>query len=282
VRLLTGRQKREKEFHETYASTFDLDLKIDFTCVDGPRNGTERRPWNAYWAIVEEVLKRYEALSPSPRLLDFGCGPGYFSILFARMGYLVDGFDISENSVTFARKLAQKHGYDEMTNFVVGVAEDLSYGDESFDTVCGIDILHHVDITRSVQECHRVLKPGGVAFFKEFLDAPMFDRVRDTRLVRGIAPKSPSLENYSTEDERKLNREDIEAITTVFPVSEITYFRLFSRVYRLGQIGFLFRPIERLFTKDARVDKLDRWIIDRLPIVNRLCGEGMFVLRKPE
>ena len=278
---LSEHQRREQEFHDEYASKFNINKKIDFTCVDGPRSGEERRPWNPYWAIIERVLNEYEDRGSRPRILDFGCGSGYYSAIFARIGYNVVAFDISEKSVEFARRQGQAVGYGDDIVVSVGTGERLPYRDETFDVICGIDILHHLDsIPAAMLECGRVLKPGGVMFFKEFFEADIFDRIRNSAVVRAVAPNTADSERYVTEDEKKLDSDSLGAISSLFPSVTITYFRMLSRLDNIGLISDWLKPAEAFLAKKAWANKVDRWLIDRLPFVRRYCGEGIVCIRK--
>ena len=45
-------------------------------------------------------------------VLDVGCGPGFFSVLLARLGYEVTAVDYTENMLAEARKNAAHYGVD--------------------------------------------------------------------------------------------------------------------------------------------------------------------------
>ena len=196
---LTERQRRELEFYEEYS---ELTGQIE-VCFD-PIAGTETRPWNSYWRVIEIVRENF--ISESQRLLDFGCGKGGSSVTFAKIGYEVFGFDLAPNNISIAERLAQKYGVSDRIHLSVGVAEKLNYPAEHFDMIVGTDILHHVDISQSLAECSRVLKKGGLAVFHEPVRVPLFDRLRETRLGRWLVPKEASLDRHLTHDERKLAR----------------------------------------------------------------------------
>ncbi|MGI0048515.1 MAG: methyltransferase domain-containing protein, partial [Nitrososphaera sp.] len=49
-----------------------------------------------------------------------------------------------------------------------GTAEVLPYRNESFDAVASSYLAKYVDVERVVDECWRVLRPGGVAVFHDF------------------------------------------------------------------------------------------------------------------
>ena len=174
---LTERQKREREYYNKYAVMHNpAKAKVNLSPVLSVLNGEERRPWNSYWAVYEFAINEFK---PGAKLLDFGTGPGENALRFAHIGYEVEGFDISEKNIEIATELFSKN--EKIGNFQVSFAEELPYSDETFELIVGIDILHHVDIEESINECHRVLKKGGKAFFREPVEVPVLDRIRETR-----------------------------------------------------------------------------------------------------
>src|SRR5436853_497024 len=108
-------------------------------------------------------------------------------------------------------------------------AERLDYPSACFDVIVGIDILHHVQIRAAIEECLRVLKPGGFAVFKEPNEVPLFDALRNSRLGRTIKKKEASFEHHITADERKLSRDDLRLIRRLCRVEE-RRFRVVSRL----------------------------------------------------
>lgn len=280
--LLTERQQREREFHDRYAKLQEDEwAEMDFSAVESLMEGNERRPWNAYWALTETVLEEYRRLGGEPRLLDFGSGSGFYALSFAKIGYRVEGFDISEESVAQARRAAEKYGLADRVSFRVGVAEQLDYDDGSFDVVVGIDILHHVEIGAAIREARRVLKPGGLGLFKEWSEAAVFDRLRNARFVRQRVPnEGEDFDDYRTADERKLNGDDLAEIKVIFPEGHRQYFLLFDRVRKLSRLSSALRPVEALLSRNARAARFDRWIIDYVPFVRPFCGEVLLHLRK--
>jgi SAM-dependent methyltransferase len=261
---LTERQQREREYYLAYCPTHD-QLPVNFA----PFDGSEFRPWNSYWSTFRSLADLYR--SPDQRLLEFGCGTGQTAVCFAKLGFHVSGFDIAENQIEACRRRAAQMGLTDRTEFTVQKAEGLEYPDESFDFVLGQDILHHIDIPASIRECHRVLKPGGMAFFREWVEVPVFDSLRNTALVRKFFPKDMSLDDHRTHDERKLNQEDIRVIRSFFPHCEERRFGLFSR------LRFLF-PTNP--DRPCPYERFDYWIMNRIPILKKLGGEIVLILHK--
>lgn len=91
---------------------------------------------------------------PGERILDLGCGDGQLTVRLAATGAIVTGVDASPEMVAAARTLG--------VNAECAPAENLPYGDGSFDAVFSNAALHWVRGQDAMMaEVHRVLKPGG-------------------------------------------------------------------------------------------------------------------------
>jgi len=265
--VLSERQRRELEFYDQF-SVLNTPSEVCFDSI----SGTESRPWNSYWHLIEITRQMFR--SESQRLLDFGCGKGEFSLIFSRIGYEVFGFDLSPNSIAIAEQLAGKYGMSERTHFSVGVAERLDYPADYFDVVVGTDILHHVDISQALAECSRVLKEGGAAVFHEPVRAPVFDVLRETTLGKWLVPKEVSLERQLTQDERKLTAADLEILRSFDPNPSVQRFLLFSRLER-----FLGNSIIR---QSSLLERVDSYLFKFFPFLKWFGGIIVIVLRKQE
>lgn len=264
--VLSERQMRELQFYDEYAQAHVLP-DVDFA----PVLGMEQRPWNSYWRLFAIIKEHFK--SGDDTLLDFGCGDGVPSICYAKIGYEVYGFDISPKNIERAQQLAHKYDLDSKTHFSVSIAEELDFPDESFSVIAGIDILHHVEIERAIAECFRVLKKGGIAVFHEPVRAPVFDRLRESRLGLWLFPRIVSVDTHITEDERKLTKEDVQLLQKHFPVV------LEERFYLLAHLN---RFIRKFSTGGALqvFPKLDYYIVRAFPFMKPFGGIAVFVLRK--
>ena len=260
---LTPRQQRERAFFDEYWLRYPLPQpEFDVIQADAPKL------WNSYWYVLEAAKVRYEA--GARKLLDFGCGGGANAVTFAAIGYEVSGFDVSPRSIEIARQIAKAHGLSNSIHLSVQTSERLEYSDDYFDVVVGIDILHHVEIAASVAECMRVLRPGGVAFFRECVEVPAFDRIRNTAPARFLFPNKRSFEYCITDDERKLNVNDIAAIRALCPAMIENRFYIFARLDRLLRTRGPKSPLE----------KFDYWLCKKLPLLNKFGGAAVFQLDK--
>jgi SAM-dependent methyltransferase len=263
MKVLSERQRRELEFYEQFSQRNALPV-VSFASISGKRV----RPGNSYWHVMSVVKTHFR--SADQKLLDFGCGKGESALIFSRIGYEVFGFDVSPNNIAIAKRLAHKYGMAERTHFQVGVAEELDYPSDFFDAVVGTDILHHVEISKAVSECSRVLKKGGLAIFHEPIRVPVFDALRETRVGSWLVPKEVSLEHHVTQDERKLTVDDVEMIRGIGGNFSTERFLLLSRLDR--------------FIKSRKepplLEQVDCYLLNRLPFLRSFAGLVVIVVKK--
>ena len=83
-------------------------------------------------------------LEPDSRILDLGCGTGYFSSEFLALGYNLTGLDLSQEMIqVFADSIPESQ--KQQTSLFVGDVETfLSQNEEQFDVVILSAILHHL------------------------------------------------------------------------------------------------------------------------------------------
>jgi ubiquinone/menaquinone biosynthesis C-methylase UbiE len=106
-----------------------------------------------------------EVLEPRPgeRVLEIGPGTGYYTFEMAGRldGGHVDVFDIQQEMLDHVMREAERRGVANVQP-ALGDAQELPYGDDSFDAVVLITVLGEIpDQDRALSEIARVLKPGG-------------------------------------------------------------------------------------------------------------------------
>lgn len=90
------------------------------------------------------------------KILDLGCGTGFFLDVAARGGLETYGIDISKEAVALSRKASPE------STVILGQMEDLGELSD-FDYVTAFGVLEHcIDTTKAISEAYRVLKPGGL------------------------------------------------------------------------------------------------------------------------
>lgn len=101
-------------------------------------------------------------------ILDAGCGGGRYACALAAFGAKqVVGVDLSETNIETARRWRKESRFAERLHFEVGSLDRLNFDDGTFDFVFSNGVVHHMaDPEQGIAELLRVLKPGGVGFFK--------------------------------------------------------------------------------------------------------------------
>ncbi len=117
-----------------------------------------RNPW-----VAETLERAFEGRRCS--VLDVGCGAGFLSNYLAGLGHRVTGLDAAPDPLD----VAARHDASGTARYLVGDAMDLPYPAGTFDVVCAMDFLEHVDDPgRVIAEAARVLSPSGLFFFHTF------------------------------------------------------------------------------------------------------------------
>ncbi|MCM3904624.1 MAG: methyltransferase domain-containing protein [Pyrinomonadaceae bacterium] len=113
------------------------------------------------------------ALPPGARILDVGCGSGWLSEYFARLGYDVKGIDVSPPLIAMSRERVARvpYGVDHETplrcTFDVHDIELTPLKDQ-FDAVICYDSLHHLADEQAVfRHLAAMLDVGGLLFILE-------------------------------------------------------------------------------------------------------------------
>ncbi len=101
-------------------------------------------------------IRFFRRAKRSGKLLDIGCGMGYFLAACRDWGYDVEGMDISEDSATYVR--------DHLRLSVsVGTVDEIDYPQASFDVITMWHFLEHAPDPRLyLKKTRKWLKPGGL------------------------------------------------------------------------------------------------------------------------
>lgn len=153
-------------------------------------------------SILNEHLQNKGRLD----ILDVGVSTGGMLGPLSTLGKVI-GIDNSDVAI----QLCRKKGY---SNVVKCSAEDLPFAGGSFDLICAMDILEHVDDDEAaLKEFFRVLRPGGLLFM--IVPAHMFlwgphDEINMHKRRYSLAGVSASVEQMG------------------FRIEKISYFNFFS------------------------------------------------------
>jgi ubiquinone/menaquinone biosynthesis C-methylase UbiE len=134
------------------------------------------------------------------KVLEVGCGPGYaIDLIYRKFGAAsVDAFDLDPRMVARTQSRQEKAG--RRSRLWVGNVRDIPVADSTYDAVFNFGSIHHVvDWRASLDEIHRVLKPGGHFYCEEILsryithpiigrlmDHPREDRFDETQFINAL------------------------------------------------------------------------------------------------
>jgi len=96
------------------------------------------------------------------KILDAGCGAGFFEMVLAPLGYRMTGIDLTPDMISQAKQLCARH-QAAAAEFHVMDAEYPDFPDGTFDAVISRNLtwtLPHPE--EAYRQWHRVLKSGGV------------------------------------------------------------------------------------------------------------------------
>jgi SAM-dependent methyltransferase len=96
-------------------------------------------------------------------VLEIGCGPGWLLADMLLAGYQCQAIDASSQMVQAARRTIRKRARVTVPDYLVheGRAQDLPFGDASFDSVVSTFPTPYITDILSMREIARVLRPGG-------------------------------------------------------------------------------------------------------------------------
>jgi len=171
---------------QTYLSFWDSEGVLHTGYFAGP----DDRDYRAAAQRTSDLLATDAGITADSYVLDVGCGCGNFLLHLAEhYGCRGEGLDLSIERVKFAREqlTGDRAGLD--LSFTHGSATKMPYSDGTFSHVVSQDALFLVpDKPRSHAEVFRVLQPGGIFAFSDFLQPAkeigerarthVYDRVR--------------------------------------------------------------------------------------------------------
>jgi SAM-dependent methyltransferase len=239
-------------------------------------NSTVREYWNqhihdleitrhpvgspGFFADLEQY--HFEKLHHLPRLVDFdgyrgrrvldvGCGAGTDLVRFARGGAEVTGVDLSASAIALANQNFAQQPLSADLREADG--EHLPFPDASFDFVFAHGVVQYTANDRAlVEECRRVLKPGGTAVFQVYNRVSWLNALSKVMKVPLEHEDAPVLRKYSIGEFRALldGFSTVRIVAERFPVKSRLHGgwkgTLFNTFF-VGAFNTLPRPLVRRF-----------------------------------
>ncbi|MGH9748637.1 MAG: methyltransferase domain-containing protein [Candidatus Polarisedimenticolia bacterium] len=225
----------EERFHDAWAGSAEADA-IDVRRANEACTAPELRYIHARLGDVRDL-----------RVLDLGCGLGEASAYFALRGARVTAVDLSSGMLELTRAVARRYGVSVATHQAGRHGIGLPPG-ASFDVIYAGNLLHHVDIGRTLAELKGLLAPGGRLVT---WDPLAYNPIINVYRARATGVRTP--------DEHPLTWNDLALFKRHFPRVERRYFWLASLAIFLVMAVVQRRDPNRERYWKVILDEADRW-----------------------
>jgi SAM-dependent methyltransferase len=184
-------------------------------------------------------------------VLEVGCGAGVDLARFARGGADVTGVDLAASAIELARANFAQQGL--RGDFRVADGERLPLADAAFDLVYAHGVVQYTaNPRRLVEECHRVLKPGGEAIFQVYNRVSWLNALSKLMKVGLEHEDAPVLLKFRIGEFRRLLSvfREVRIVPERFPVKSRLHGGWKGLVYNMAFVGAfnaLPRPLVRRF-----------------------------------
>ncbi|WAL58898.1 class I SAM-dependent methyltransferase [Thermocoleostomius sinensis] len=260
--------KKEQVFHDRWAAAIDVEgIRVSdyFEACTAPEN-------RFILQHLGDVRGKY--------LLDLGCGAGENSVYFASRGANCVASDYSPGMVEVALKLAATNQVTIQGRVINAMAID--FPDNTFDIVYASNLLHHIpDPKLTLQEMHRVLKPGGIACF--------WDPLKHNPIINVYRRMATDVR---TADEMPLDIQIVDFIRSLFSQTLYDTFWLaslwiFLQFYLIERVNpneerywkKIIVEQQRLEKEYLRLETLDK-VLKKLPFMKRFAWNLAVVAKK--
>jgi ubiquinone/menaquinone biosynthesis C-methylase UbiE len=185
------------------------------------------------------------------RVLEVGCGAGVDLVRFAKGGARVTGLDVADSAISLARENFRHQGLP--VALCVGNGEQLPFPADGFDFVYAHGVVQYTGGDRAlVDECRRVLKPGGTAFFQVYNRVSWLHALSRVMKVGLEHEDAPVLRKYSPGEFRRLLRgfSSVRIVPERFPVRSRLHGGWKGAIYNnafVGTFNAIPRPLVRRF-----------------------------------
>ncbi|MFG0450523.1 class I SAM-dependent methyltransferase [Shewanella sp. yb_14] len=127
-------------------------------------------------AVIErQVDWLYSQLAPGAKVLDLGCGPGFYTQLLAKRGFCCTGVDFSPASIAYAQQQAQAAGLDiDYQLLDVRSYRPTKKFDFIMMTFGELNVFSAADAKSLLKDCANWLTPNG----KLLVEVHSFDEVK--------------------------------------------------------------------------------------------------------
>jgi SAM-dependent methyltransferase len=185
------------------------------------------------------------------QVLEVGCGAGTDLARFARGGAIVTGVDLAVSAIELAKQNFAQQGLQGA--FQEADGEQLPFDADTFDLVYAHGVVQYTpDGGALIDECRRVLKPGGEAVFQVYNRVSWLNALSKLMKVPLEHEDAPVLRKYSRGEFRHLLRgfSEVRLVEERFPVKSRLHKGwkgLLFNTFFVGAFNALPRPLVKRF-----------------------------------
>jgi len=144
-------------------------------------------------SIFQKAANLIERYKKRGRLLDVGAGFGFFLSEMKGRGWEVLGVEISQKAIDYARDVLGLTVQE-------GPLEKAGFSESEFDVVSGFYVIEHLPRPMEfLQECYRILKPGGLLLLRYPHTTPIKNLLRFFGIENRLYDLPAHLSDFSPE-----------------------------------------------------------------------------------
>ena len=120
-----------------------------------PVAGSEQRRFRRSKSFLDRIAKLLDKSPEQIRLLDVGCSSGAFLNTAVKLGFRAEGVEPAPKAAATAQAAGLK--------VYQGLLQEAGYADGQFDAITLFEVIEHLQQPLALlQECQRILRPGGI------------------------------------------------------------------------------------------------------------------------
>ena len=225
-----------------------------------------------FYYLTNEALKFYQKVlsenTLGKKIIVVGCADGGVTPLAKAGAEKVLGVDIASEPIKILNEGIEKEKLSNTASAIVGNAESLDVPKNSFDVICCLGVLHHLDIQKAAESWSKVLNKDGLVVMEE----PMaYNPI--VALYRLLTPK------MRTDDEHPLVPADIKLLKKYFKQVDVQGYVLLS-IFSLFFV-YIYKSDELRDKSNKFLEKVDGLLLKRFKFLNYFCWTSVIVLREP-
>lgn len=155
-----------------------------------PKRWNQLVSGNAKVGYREYISQKWFDEREQMHAFSLGCGTGHNELEWAKLGKfgLIDAYDLSEQRIQFANRIAAENGYGQLIRYKVGDVFGIEMKEDFYDVIFVEQSLHHFSpLEEILLRISKFLKPDGYFVVNEFVGPTRFQwSDRQLEVINGL------------------------------------------------------------------------------------------------